>query len=259
MIPAFMTGPSILMYHSIADNSRDPSTVSVRAFREQIAWLAESEFEVVALSFLNRSIRARNLGDLNKKVVITFDDGCEDFMDNALPILLDHKATATVFLVTQMLGGKTFWKESKARVPLMSEDQVRTIKAKGMNLGSHTATHANLPLLDDKTLQQELKDSYDALTRIGESFYALAYPWGQWSEQVVKAAKAIGYECALTVEGQMQLEAVNPYILPRVTMRRDMDLRRFRSLLMRTRAEMKLRKRYRAVLDKVWSSKNEIV
>ncbi|HUV60180.1 MAG TPA: hypothetical protein VMW09_08720, partial [Desulfatiglandales bacterium] len=66
-----MIGPFILMYHSIANDSDDPYSVSVDSFREQISWLSDSEFGVVSLSFLLRSIQLRNFSDLRKKVVIT--------------------------------------------------------------------------------------------------------------------------------------------------------------------------------------------
>ena len=248
MMLDFMVGPSILMYHSITNNSDDPYSVSVDAFREQISWLYEHGFEVVSLSFLHRSIQKQNYRILRKRVVITFDDGCKDFLSNALPILLSHRAPATVFLVTDMLGGRASWNESGTHVRLMSEDEVRYIRAQGISLGSHTATHANLTLLDHKDLQRQLRDSHDGLTRLGESFYAFSYPWGQWSSQIVDAVKASGYECAVVVGGQMLLNAVNTYLLPRVTMRCDMDLKRFQSLLTRTRVKMEIRRRCRAML-----------
>lgn len=241
--------PSILMYHSIADNSDDPYAVSVDAFREQISWLFEHGFEVVSLSFLLQSIQTRNYMNLRKKVVITFDDGYRDFVTNALPILLDHRAPATVFLVTDMLGEKSSWNQHGMDVQLMNEDEVRYIKEEGISLGSHTATHANLTLVGHEDLPRQLKDSHDVLTRIGESFYAFSYPWGQWTCQIVDAVKSSGYECALAVGEKMRLTAENTYFLPRIIMRRDMDLMIFQSLLTRTRVGMELRRRYRILRE----------
>ncbi|MGO9136847.1 MAG: polysaccharide deacetylase family protein [Syntrophales bacterium] len=257
MLTDFMVGPFILMYHSIADNPDDPYSVSVDAFREQISWLSEHGFEVVPLSFLLLSIQTQNYRILRKKVVITFDDGYQDFVTNALPILLDCEAPATVFLVTDMLGGRASWSESGTHVRLMSEDEVRYIKAQGISLGSHTATHANLTLLDHNDLQRQLRDSHDRLTRLGESFYAFSYPWGQWSSRIVEAVKASGYECAVAVGEQMRLTDAITYLLPRITMRRDMDQKHFQLLLTRTRVEMEIRRGYRKLRESGFvSSKN---
>jgi peptidoglycan/xylan/chitin deacetylase (PgdA/CDA1 family) len=249
MITDFMVGPFILMYHSIADNPDDPYTVSIGTFREQISWLSANGFEVVSLSFLLKAILIGNNKILKKKVVITFDDGYRDFVTNALPILMDHGAPATVFLVTDMLGVTSSWNKFGMYERLMSEDEVRNIKSQGISLGSHTATHAKLTLLDHEELQRQLRDSHDRLTQLGESFYAFAYPWGQWSSQAMDAVKAAGYECALAVGEQTRLTAANTYCLPRITMTRDMDLRRFQSLLTRTRVEMEIRRRYRTLRE----------
>ncbi|WP_170242000.1 polysaccharide deacetylase family protein [Geobacter argillaceus] len=186
---------------------------------------------------------------MRKKVVITFDDGCKDFVANALPILQEYGAPATVFLVTDMLGGRSSWNRYAPDVPLMTEDEVRYIKTQGISLGSHTATHAKLTLLDHADLQRQLRDSHDALTRLGESFYAFSYPWGQWSDQVVDAVKAAGFACALAVGELTRLTAADTYRLPRITMTRDMELTRFQSLMTRTRVEMELRRRYRILRE----------
>ena len=177
--------------------------------------------------------------------MITFDDGSKDFVTNALPILLDRGTTATVFLVTGMLGGRAAWIQSGPHVPLMTEEEVRYIKTRGISLGSHTATHAKLTLLDHRELLRQLRDSHEALTRLGESFYAFAYPFGQWSSQVADAVKASGYECAVAVGELTRLTDVDTFRLPRITMRRDVDMKHFQSLLTRTRVEMEIRRRYR--------------
>ena len=244
MITDFMVGPFILMYHSITDNSDDPYSVSVDAFREQLSWLSENRFDVVPLSFLLQSMQKHNYRILRKKVVITFDDGYQDFITNALPVLLDHEVPAIVFLVTDMLGGRASWSEAGTNVRLMSEDEVRYIKTKGISLGSHTATHENLTLLGHEDLQRQLKDSHDSLTGLGESFCAFSYPWGQWSSPIADAVKATGYECALAVGEQTRLTAANAFLLPRITMTRNMDLKRFQTLLTRTCVEMELRRGY---------------
>lgn len=240
-------GPSILMYHSIADNSCDPYAVSVADFKEQIIWLAQNGFKIISISSMLKLLRARDHKSLFKKVVITFDDGYKDFILNALPILLDRNAPATVFLITGMFGGKSVWNKSASDLQLMTEDEVRGIKEKGISLGSHTSTHINLSLEDNKVVQQQLKESYDVLTRLGESFYTLSYPWGQWSNKVAEAVKFCGYECALTVGEQTRLTVNNSYCLPRITMSRDMDLNSFQSFLNRSNLEKEIRRTYRVM------------
>lgn len=249
MIFDFMIRPLILMYHSVSDDTDDPCSVSVDSFRDQMSWLTARGFEAVSLQFLLRSLQAGSYGALRKKVVITFDDGYRDFAVNALPILLEHRATATVFLVTGMPGGESSWQHPRKPMPLMTEDEIRHIKSYGISLGSHTATHAKLTDLNQDDLQRQLRDSYNTLTAFGESFYSISYPWGQWSSKVADAVKASGYECALAVGESTQLTVADTYCLPRATMARNMGLKHFQSLLTRTRIGMELRKGYRILRE----------
>lgn len=249
MMSRWGVGPSILMYHSISDNLNDPYSVTVNNFQKQILWLAEHGFEVISLSSMIQLVQARDYGSLSKKVVITFDDGYKDFAINALPILLDNGVPATVFLVTEMLGGVASWNKQASDVQLMSEDEVYIIKEKGISIGSHTCTHANLTLVENKELLRQLKNSREMLTHLGESFHAFSYPWGQWTQQISNTVKSSGYKCALSVGEWTRLTAENTYNLPRISMTRDMDLKRFKSILMRTTLEKEIRRQYRKLRE----------
>jgi len=242
-------GPSILMYHSIAEGSEDAYTVSASSFREQVSWLIDHGFEPISLAAMVNLLKSGEFHSLKRKVAFTFDDGYRDFLMAALPVLLRHNMPATVFIVTGMLGQKASWNGNSKQAELMTEDEVHYIKAQGISLGSHTATHANLALLNNEDLQRQLRDSRDGLTHLGESFYAFSYPWGQWSSQVMDAVRASGYQCAVAVGEQNRLTAANTYLLPRITMKRDMDLDRFQSLLTRSRIEMEIRRGYRILRE----------
>lgn len=247
MLDDFRVGPSILMYHSIGGYPDDKYSVRVDAFREQLCWLFEHGFETISLQLLLRMIQAGHCRGLGKKVALTFDDGYKDFIDNALPVLLEYNAPATVFLVTGLLGTGASWAGSGAR--LMSEEEARHIKAKGVSLGSHTASHANLLLLSEEEMVRQLMDSRQKLTELGESFFPFSYPWGRWSRPVADAVKAAGFECAVAVDGHLRAARADAYRLPRITMTCEMDLCHLRSRLTRTAAEVAMRRKCRAMLD----------
>ncbi len=234
MIPYLLTGPFILMYHSISDDSRNPYSVSVHSFREQVSWLSRNGFESVPLEFLVSLIKKNDYKSLNKKVVFTFDDGHQDFLTNALPILLDCGATATVFLVTNMIGGESSWNKDWVHAPLMSLDEIHFIKRQNISLGSHTATHANLAAIGSNEVYKQLHYSYQKLRDLGETFSAFSYPWGQFSAHVVNVVKEIGYQCAVVVGDKKLLGNLDIYLLPRLTMTRNLDLKSFQDIFSHT-------------------------
>jgi peptidoglycan/xylan/chitin deacetylase (PgdA/CDA1 family) len=223
-------GPYILMYHSIAEPSEDPYTVPAKRFQDQLSWLLGHDFQPVALADIVNLLKIGDYQRLARKVAFTFDDGSRDFLTDALPILLRHKATATVFIVTGMLGHKAAWRRDRKQVQLMTEDEVRHIRAQGMALGSHTVTHANLRAVNREELYAQITESRATLKDLGESFYSFSYPWGQCTSQVAGAVRDSGYECAVTVGGEMHPRATDIYCLPRITMSADMDLCSFQEL-----------------------------
>lgn len=240
-----MTASLILMYHSIAESSSDPYSVSPQAFRGQLGALRAHGFEIVPLSELLPTLGAGVSRSVGKRVALTFDDGYRDFARQALPILRKQSAPATVFLVTGMLGQLSSWSRSGARERLMSEKEVRCIKAQGISLGSHSASHAPLPLLGPEELRRQLERSRAALAELGESFHPFSYPWGEWTAREARAVRDAGYHCALAVGEGTELTAANLYSLPRIAMRRDLDLKGFQALLARTPLELGLRRGYR--------------
>lgn len=247
LMKPFSVAPSILMYHSVADHIDEPFSVAVDDFRKQIVWLNENGFEIVSLEALLQLLQGCDYAGLHKKVVITFDDGYRDFVTNALPILQEYEATATVYLVTELLGGVSEWYQHGETEALMTEEEVRYIKERGISLGSHTVTHANLARVNNEELQYQLRESHKVLSRFGESFCTFSYPWGQWTQLVVSAVKETGYECGLAVGEQTSISLKNRYLLPRIPMRRDMDIGSFQSLLTRTNLDRALRRSYRSL------------
>lgn len=94
----------ILLYHRVAELSRDPYrlAVSPRNFADHVAWLRQ-RFALVPLD----SVRKHERG---ARVAITFDDGYHDAAGAAREILEAASAPATVFVVAGMVGAdREFW------------------------------------------------------------------------------------------------------------------------------------------------------
>jgi peptidoglycan/xylan/chitin deacetylase (PgdA/CDA1 family) len=252
ILSCFDIGTSILMYHSVTDDLDEPYSVSIEAFREQLAWLANNGYEIIPLSRLLEMIQADDRKGFRKKVVLTFDDGYKDFVINALPLLIEYKATATVFFVTEMFGGVSSWNTQWDHVRLMTEDDARFVMKKGMNIGSHTASHDNLRVITpEKSVKREIVSSYHTIKNLGETFITLAYPFGKWCPEVVDAAQAVGYKCALVLGEYTNFSKDNIYHLPRITMLRDMDITSFEKQLIRTVGKKTLQKLCRTVRKKL--------
>jgi peptidoglycan/xylan/chitin deacetylase (PgdA/CDA1 family) len=128
--------------------------------------------------------------------VLTFDDGFADALDVVLPILRRHGVPATFYVNPGRLGGRHELVQGDAG-RLLDADGLRTLRAAGMELGSHSMTHVDLRRLDDDRLTEELAASRAAIERIsGAPCRTLAYPYGLYDRRVADAAGAAGYELA---------------------------------------------------------------
>jgi peptidoglycan/xylan/chitin deacetylase (PgdA/CDA1 family) len=80
---------------------------------------------------------------------------------------------------------------------LLDEEGARMLHDAGLELGSHTMSHADLRSLGPAELARELEDSKSAVERItGKPCRTLAYPFGAYDERVMRAAETAGYELA---------------------------------------------------------------
>jgi peptidoglycan/xylan/chitin deacetylase (PgdA/CDA1 family) len=151
---------------------------------------------------------------------LTFDDGFKNNLTNALPILLDNRCPAVIYVPTDYIGLdhhrdnkqiQRFYDLSQS-YPLPFEflnwDECRQLQAAGVTIGSHTCGHPPLMGLSEEQLEHELRDSK---LRIESELKApcrhFCCPWGipgvTFDPQIVPAAaQRIGYmSCATTVYG----------------------------------------------------------
>jgi len=203
------------MYHGVEEVPEDPNRLCVTPWRfaEQLNWLAESGFRGVSMATLLAAMRSGNERGL---VGITFDDGYENIPKNAVPELLKHGFTATMFIISGLMGKTNEW-DGEPVWPLMSGDQVKEMAAAGMEIGSHSVSHVRLRGLDSARVKAEVNDSRAVLSELlGEPIRGFAYPFGSMDASARQAVREAGYEYACSVE--TPLAAIGDLALPRMVM-----------------------------------------
>lgn len=205
--PVSWDHPRVLMYHMV--RAHRPGTrfnklrVTPEAFEQQIACLSQRGFQFVFASqlFSDQPLPPRS-------VCLTFDDGYEDNLLAADPVLARYGAVATLYLVGDRSGG---WSSKKKAhhaddelqaEPKLSDDQVRTMVASGRwELGGHTRTHANLTTIPDDEAQMEIANArLDFQSSFGTVPATFAYPFGLYETRHAHMVQQAGYVGAVTVE-----------------------------------------------------------
>ena len=219
---------TILSYHSVLDGDEpvrvDPykQHIPLRLFQKHLDYL-QHNCTVVSLSeFLNAKREHRRLP--NYSVVLTFEDGFEDFYTVAAGQLGQRQLAATVFVITDRADG---------RLPpngesFLSWRQVKELKSSGIEIGSHTCSHPRLPELPMEEVRRELADSRAAImAHVNASYVPLSFPHGRTSESISQLAQSLGYSCAITTTLGHNGRDADIFALRRTTIASDDDLATF--------------------------------
>lgn len=190
------TMPLVLMYHSVAPYEEDPHEVTMtpQRFERQMRWLRGRGLRGVCVAEL---LGARAAGRGRGLVGLTFDDGYQDFVTYAMPVLQRHGFTATAFVLAGRLGGQDVWNRPAPEKALLTADEVRQAARSGMEIASHGLDHVPLPEADDTRLNAETVGSRALLQDLtGQQVQGFCYPWGQLDARVVTAVQTAGYDYA---------------------------------------------------------------
>ncbi len=214
----------ILNYHKI-DTLYHALSIPPQEFEEQMAYLYQNGFTTITpedlMAYLNHG---KALPE--KPILITFDDGYLDNYTNAYPIMKKYGFTATIFLVTNLVGHDERF---------MTWDQVREMQQDGFVFGSHTVSHTPLTKLTREQAMEELVNSRKEIEhQLGTKARYFAYPTGAYNLQVEEMVKQAGYKAAFTIRyGQAGTDS-NPYALERIPIFRGQQT--FRSFFVRLNA-----------------------
>lgn len=168
-------GIVVLIYHRVGAETGGAVDVPRSQFARQLDHLV-ADCDVVslgeALSLLADPAAA---APERPRVVITFDDGTDDFVDLAVPMLAERQLPATLYVATDFVEREVpFWGVGRALTWSALND---ALTSDLITLGSHTHTHALLDHLPAHAIAEELDRSVALIgERTGQIAEDFAYP-----------------------------------------------------------------------------------
>jgi len=214
----------ILMYHSVSDNLFGKShpyyqiNTSPRVFARQMRWLRQNGYRTMDIADMWAAIVAGT--DLSKTVVITFDDGYQDFHSSAFDVMKQCGFSATIYLATDRIQDTPVRIEG---VDYLTWQEVRELHSEGIRFGSHTVTHPDLRSLGPDQIDYELGYSKEIIEqKLGTAVKSFAYPFAfpeedkDFARFLVDILENLGFENGVsTILGRASRDS-NPFYLPRL-------------------------------------------
>jgi len=139
----------------------------------------------------------------SRPIIITFDDGFQNIVEYAVPILQARGFTAVFYLVAGLVGKSSRWilPELGIECPLMDWNAARQLERGRFQCGSHTMSHPRLATLDPASCSHELLKSRCLLEdRLGHEVRHLSYPFGSFNDRVRSMVAETGYRSACSTQ-----------------------------------------------------------
>lgn len=194
----------IVMYHYIeyvkdeGDLIRKKLDITPRNFEAELQSLKDGDYTTFFVKDVPGLIKEKGTKP-EKSVILTFDDGYEDFYTDALPILKKFQMKATIYIVNHFIGRKGY----------LNKSQIKEIIDSGLvEIGSHTLDHAYLKKSPYSFAQKEIVESKKELeTEFGMKVETFAYPYGVFTKEIIEIVKEASFSAAVSViPGVMQSE-----------------------------------------------------
>jgi peptidoglycan/xylan/chitin deacetylase (PgdA/CDA1 family) len=136
--PAPSTKVPILMYHHLADDGKNGSTMSAEGFEGHIKALSLAGYTGVSPEeLISYAEKGKDLPE--KPILITFDDGYMSNYEIAFPILKKYNMKATIFVIGVSLGKDKYKDTEKQIIPHFGQREIEEMVESGLiSIQSHT-------------------------------------------------------------------------------------------------------------------------
>ena len=217
-VPAGYAVPT-LMYHAVSDDLWGDADlfVSPAELEKQLQYLLDNGYTPIHFGDL------AYVDEIEKPVLLTFDDGYADNYHELFPLLQQYGVKATIFVITGSLDNHHLY---------MTWEQAKEMADSGLvSIQSHTVDHPFLSGLSAEGQAEQMEASKLAiLQHTGYEPYVLCYPTGVYDANTL-AVIGDYYHFGLKMNGDAWYTDENVYEINRWFVSRYTTLDRFIEML----------------------------
>ena len=192
------------MYHRFEENKYPSTNIRLIDFKEHINLIKNSDFTFISHEEFEKKIETNNL---DKKLLLTIDDGFLSFYDNAWPILKEQKIPFIIFINTETIGANGY----------MNWEQIKEISEFDfVHIGNHSHTHDYLVDKNDNEIRDDIMKSIQIFKdKLNHETKFFAYPFGEYKESYKKIVEDLGFKYAFGQHSGVIDKTKDKFELPR--------------------------------------------
>jgi poly-beta-1,6-N-acetyl-D-glucosamine N-deacetylase len=197
----------ILQYHHVSEHTPNSTTISPAQFRLHLQTIKQLGYTVVPLTELIEPLKQhQRLPD--KTLAITFDDGYQDVLTHAVPILQEFDMPFTIFINPALISASTS--------QYLSWPQLKQLAQQGVLIANHGYDHHSVirkaNALDDSTwlaLQKTLLLQAEQIIQqqLAQTWRYFAYPYGEFEPKMQNLLSELGFVGFSQQSGAMNIGA----------------------------------------------------
>ena len=197
----------VLVYHGVGDafDGEPVYFVHPKDMEEHIVHLRSLGYTYITFDDLPE------IAQIEKPVIMTFDDGYADNYYNLFPLLKKYRVKAVLSVICDEIGTKG----------KLTARQIREMSDSGLvSVQSHTMSHQELDTMSEAKLEYELSESKRRIGLLTEKEPSvICYPMGRCSASVLRCAERY-YSYGIAGTGDCFVTGRNPYEIERFFMYR---------------------------------------
>lgn len=213
----------VLMYHKVPEQtlqSQHRIFVTKDTFKSHLQFFKDQGFTTVNFKDLQdfRSGKKEFSEFPKKPLILTFDDGYVDNLENAAPLLKEFNMKAVIFLLADHSLEANSWDHDgkEPLQPLMNLEQKKQLLDYGYEIGSHGFRHRKITEMNEAEACEELQASKKVLEKDFGGISTYAFTYGITSPRAAELAEEAGYEFAVNTDTGGLHHEENPYAIFRI-------------------------------------------
>ena len=213
-----------LMYHKIPKTeiqSQHKIFVTADNFEKHLRFFKSRGF--TALTFSELALYRKGQLNFNtfpkKPLILTFDDGYRDNLENASPLLKKYGFRAQLFLLADSTVKENSWdtSEKEPAHEIVAGSERKAWRESAFEIGSHGFRHRKITDLSDADAVIELAESKKSLEReLNCPVNVFAFTYGITDSRCRHLAESCGYDYAVNTDSGGMLLEEDPYAIFRV-------------------------------------------